>query len=89
MTEAELITIEARANSATPGPWRRLVGMIEGKFNSVCHLALEVEVTADAKGRPIEDAFFIAHARMDVPKLVAEVRRLREELEEFHRRYGP
>lgn len=92
MTDEELAAIEARANAATPGPWRdegpderrpryphdAIVGPAEdcgipamiAKARGFYHSA-EVE-TANSQ--------FIAHAREDVPALVAEVRRLRAEL---------
>lgn len=82
LSEADLATIAARADAATPGPWwawDRGVGW---------HIATEdPNATADVPallpegirtdlGRR-EDAEFIAHAREYVPRLVAEVRRLR------------
>lgn len=84
MTDTELAEIEARANAATPGPWR--VGHAE-----TWHVFGDVgnpELMAPACGRVLlranehyrhgHDMAFIAHARADVPALVAEVRRLRE-----------
>src|SRR5690554_2907170 len=82
LSEADLATIAARADAATPGPWwawDRGVGW---------HIATEdPDATADVPallpegirtdlGRR-EDAVFIAHARQDIPRLLAEVRRLR------------
>lgn len=94
MAELDLDAIEARANAATPGPWNawdRGVGF---------HIALGDE--RDDWGRPEDllpeglrtdigrraDAEFIAAARTDVPALVAEVRRLRAELDELRRHLG-
>jgi hypothetical protein len=73
MTDEELNAIEARANAATEGPWewRRWTNGISAGDHDVgasCH-------TFDCR--------FIAAARTDVPKLVAEVRRLRAENEEM------
>ncbi|MDE2103537.1 MAG: hypothetical protein KGL39_40230 [Patescibacteria group bacterium] len=75
MTDAELAAIEARTNDATPGPWIDDDGyrvlrsdgkcLFEGKHFEVCRY---------------EDMTFCAHAREDVPSLLAEVRRLRAEL---------
>jgi len=76
MTDDELKAIKARAEAATPGPWATVLGRY-------------VLSRADAfKGQPdwplmpktAEDATFIAHARMDMPALVAEVERLRDAL---------
>ena len=93
MTDDELQAIEARASAATPGPWRsddQVVGWMGGTQPGVAvrnqdgnvrdAVAMVVDMrAAEISGslRPIEDAAFIAAARMDVPALVAEVRRLR------------
>jgi hypothetical protein len=74
-TELDLDAIEARANAATEGPW-------------VAHPDGLVWTERPIPGDPVsgstevEDAEFIAAARADVPALVAEVRRLRAELEQ-------
>jgi hypothetical protein len=73
MTDEELTGIEARANAATPGPWEA-----QHSYDDCWWLG-----GPEANGPdmlPQGDAEFIAHARADVPALVAEVRRLREAL---------
>jgi hypothetical protein len=80
ITEKELDEIEARSRAATPGPWR---SYIEGRDHTSgsdfimtgpdSSRGPDIEVTG---GTPA-DQDFIAHARQDVPKLLAEVRRLR------------
>lgn len=102
MTPEQLDEIEARANRATEGPWTVSETVDETEYGSytacgvqpiaplewysdsdVAHVALEPMVEEDAK--------FIAAARTDVPNLVAEVRRLRaqvEALEKLHRDDG-
>ena len=81
LTESQLAEIEARVQAATPGPWK---SMWEGRdHQSGDHFIMRG--TDDARyddlflspGR-IEDQDFVAHARQDVPALLAEVRRLRE-----------
>lgn len=88
MGELNLEEIERRANAATSGPWwawNRGVGW---------HIAVGSPEDLDEWGRPrllpegfrtdIEfeaDAEFIAHARTDIPALIAEVKRLREHKE--------
>ncbi|PPG34494.1 hypothetical protein [Rathayibacter sp. AY2B9] len=74
----DLNTIEARAAAATVGPW--------ATFNRFHIEAPSVDrnVTQAAEWESSgiereEDAEFIAHARTDIPALIAEVRRLREE----------
>lgn len=66
MTHDELQAIKARAEAATPGPW-----------------TFDIEdwkvVNAESQHASSEEDWqFIAHARTDVPALVAEVERLRE-----------
>lgn len=84
--------IEARANAATAGPWRAC-GHDRGGCQCGLVWALSVDAliarctpdedapTANEEGRK-RDADFIAAARIDVPALVAEVRRLRTALKQ-------
>lgn len=89
MDEAKLAEIEARASAATPGPWRASTGRTHdpstGRVTSVEHWISrgddDVGITGDVSdsrtGEPsLANAAFIAHARADVPALVAEVRRV-------------
>lgn len=77
----DLTEIVIRANEATPGPWHE--GHIDtdtcvhiGDYGWVAAGPNRPEYDVDSdQGRA--DAEFIAHARSDVPELVAEVRRLR------------
>ncbi len=83
LTDDDLDAIEGRSNAATKGPWQSYV---EGRD----HLGgSNVIVTGglDDRSPDIEianvsnaDQDFIAHSRQDVPRLVAEVRRLRAAL---------
>ena len=73
MNEQRLKEIEDRTNAATPGPWDMDGSGVYG--------AGETEVVTFTDYLPIgDDADFIAYARQDIPDLIAEVRRLREEL---------
>jgi hypothetical protein len=65
MTDDELTAIEARANAATPGPWKdnRAAGISGDGGEPVIGLPCNVD--------------FVINARTDIPALVAEVRRLR------------
>lgn len=78
MTEQELQEIEAREAAATPGPWRRGVGntamRVCSAYPAKCYFICEGTNAADLE--------FVEHSREDIPALVAEVRRLRESLEE-------
>lgn len=78
MTEQELQAIEARANAATPGPWYYAY---EGSSDwSVFQDGTDTRPVASLHRwhkAECPEAVFIAHARQDIPALVAEVRRLR------------
>ncbi|WP_225248257.1 hypothetical protein [Mesorhizobium sp. J8] len=77
ISELELQEMEARAAAAQPGPWKSLV---EGRdFLSGSNIILTGESGEDIElsGATIADQDFIAAARQDVPRLIAEVRTLR------------
>ena len=80
LTDAYLDAIEQRANAATEGPWFQdsdNPGLVWGEQRSDGdgYWSLFASETGhDATAEP-QDAEFIAHARGDVPALVAEVRR--------------
>ena len=82
----DLDAIEARANAATAGPWTARHRHVDCTPNDdeSCGLGLEIDGPPEAMLRGQfergADAVFIAHARHDVPALVAEVRRLRTAL---------
>jgi hypothetical protein len=83
ITQLDLEAIKARADAATPGPWFTEYGY---------KLAKVMTKTAKGHGRVMlaqdwiprqgvdgplqDDAEFIAHARTDIPLLLAEVERL-------------
>lgn len=91
MTEQELAAMEARANAATAGPWvkngsvpEQLIYAPTKRYPNRTSFMPIVYVTQTdyASGEYYADmldgdAEFIAHARTDVPALVAEVRRLK------------
>lgn len=78
MTEEALKEIEARANAAIPGPWSTYGDEESGLWIDTPRdkpafvVGYEGEIEAPT-------ARFVAHAREDVPALVAEVRRLKAE----------
>lgn len=80
ITPEELAAIEERCRRASPGPWR---SFIEGRDHTS---GSDFIMTGppEARGEDIEmsgatedDQDFIAHARQDLPRLLAEVGRLR------------
>jgi hypothetical protein len=75
----DLEEIEFRCRAATPGPWESYV------VGRDTEAGLNCIGTGDAHflevvGGTVADQDFIAGAREDIPKLIAEVRRLRAEL---------
>lgn len=76
MTEDELVQIEQRAGAATAGPWH-LAMHCDEHGEDATRANVEAGAVDVANGVLNDDAAFIAHARGDVPALVAEVRRLR------------
>ncbi|MBO0804256.1 MAG: hypothetical protein J2P25_14425 [Nocardiopsaceae bacterium] len=76
--------IRARADAAAPGPWR-----VERHEPTLSLLVVSDDATSVIDfgyvgNRPQNNAEFVAHAREDVPALLAEVARLRAELEQRH-----
>lgn len=67
MTPSELEAIEQRAAAASPPPWDSPFYWDRGAAEPGSRRGIAVEEV---------DADFIAHAREDVPRLLAEVRRL-------------
>jgi len=91
MSELDLDAIEARAKAATPGPWRPSATKPPaadslkvwapnpdgpaGFCDEKCVLVGNKYFAEQAE----KDVAFAAHAREDIPALIAELRRLREE----------
>lgn len=90
----DLDAIRARADKATPGPWkvrdpfRRGTGRNWYIGVTSAEFSLNAEMWA-GKGRAVDpqrvaDGEFIAHAREDIPELLAEIERLRRLVFEHH-----
>jgi hypothetical protein len=81
ISQRDLEAIEARCAAATPGPW---VSYVEGRDHTSGSSFIRTHNAAGERGEDIElssgatqsDQDFIAHARQDIPLLLAEVRRL-------------
>lgn len=73
LTDERLAEIRARADAATEGPWAadhtEIYGLHRGIWIAEC--------SREEWGEGDVDGAFIAHARTDVPDLLAEVDRLR------------
>jgi len=96
MTEEELEAIEAREEAATPRPWETLIRNENWKITyyvsmpndilKVSSYILEDHEREDGNYRFVNDnAEFIAHARQDVPALIAEVKHQNAEIERLTR----
>jgi hypothetical protein len=73
--------IEARCNAAMPGPWRAVPRSSDGHVGYFLGAEIEpLEQPVRGQFAYMPDAEFIAAARTDVPRLVAEIRRLRAAL---------
>jgi hypothetical protein len=86
ITDDELAAMKARIKATTPGPW---TSYFEGRDHfsgdSVIQTSTQgIYITADdyagGGGHFAADQDFIAHARQDMPRLIAEVERLRARL---------
>lgn len=82
--ELDLEAIEGRVAKTTPGPWDAVLQ--ETSLGTKVGLYIKglpsYQVCGDGvKGMFASDAEFIAHARTDIPALLAEVRRLKSENE--------
>lgn len=88
MTEQELIEIEKRCNSTTKGLWK---SYIEGRDHTsgdnfiMTGIQENEDIWSENRGNDIylsgatiEDHDFIANAKQDIPKLIAEIRRLKK-----------
>lgn len=82
LTEDELRAMQARCDAATPGPWR---SWVEGRDMDSGNSFIQTG-EGSRRGEDIEltgathaDQDFIAHAREDVPRLLAEIVRLKAE----------
>lgn len=78
LTQDDLNTIKERAKKATFGPWY----VDDERWPGNANLQYWFNTHYDGVGAAATkaDAEFIAHAREDIPRLVAEVERLREGL---------
>jgi hypothetical protein len=80
MKDTELEAIRQRCENATPGPWK---SFIEGRDHT-SGSSFIMTGSVESRGNDIElsgattaDQDFIAHARQDIPQLLAEITRLK------------
>jgi hypothetical protein len=86
ITGDELAAMKARIDATTPGPW---TSYFEGRDHTsgasfIQTATQDIYITADdyagGGGHFCADQDFIAHARQDIPRLIAEIERLRSRL---------
>lgn len=88
MNDKELKAILDRCTATTPGPWK---SWIEGRDHEsgdsfiMTGISDGEDIFSEQRGEDIylsgatkQDQDFIAHAKQDIPKLIAEIRRLRK-----------
>lgn len=80
LTQDDLNMIKERAKKATPGPWYADDERWPGNANLQYWFNTHYDGVGAAATKA--DAEFIAHAREDIPRLVAEVERLSKRLSE-------
>lgn len=83
LSDAELAAMKARVEATTPGPW---TPSFEGRDHTsgdsvILTSGQDIYISAEdyqgGGGHFCADLDFIAHARQDLPRLIAEVERLR------------
>lgn len=78
----DIEVIRRRVGAATPGPWVNASMKFSAGWRALVHAGRRNIDLADPRDRATDDtdnanAEFIAHAREDIPALIAEVERLR------------
>lgn len=84
ITDAELDEMQRRADAAVEGPWHAFVEGPDDAGSScifVRDMDDEFYLSPQRYANSAPELNFIAAARQDVPRLIAEVRRLRRELD--------
>jgi len=76
ISDDEIDEIKRRCTEATRGPWRSYVEGREEMSGSDFIMTAGEDIYLS--GATVADQDFIAHARQDIPRLVAEIERLRK-----------
>lgn len=81
LTPEDLAKIEARVDAATEGPWhwserhKRILEALVSEKTEVCNFGTDYDYYPTEGAPPQEyDKVFIAHAREDIPALIAALR---------------
>jgi hypothetical protein len=81
MNDSEIERIKKRCEQATIGPWQSFVEKRDQISGSDFIMTAQEDIYLT--GATIQDQDFIAHARQDIPNLIAEIERLRAELQKL------
>lgn len=81
MDDKRLQEIKARAEAATPGPWECRINVGSRFYVNAPSYGVRDFCCLSGGFERREDAELTAHARTDIPDLIAEVERLREKNE--------
>lgn len=88
MTPAELAAIKARADAASPGPWTPSVGCYQDPDgDDDCHFGRGPTTIPQSEAQGLADSVFIAHARTDIPALLAALDDARAKSEMWKGKY--
>lgn len=80
LTEADIAAMEERVSGASPGPWHACADNVgQQRVSGKTYIYAETHNVWLQKREVDANTEFIAHSRDDIPRLIAEVRRLREE----------
>jgi hypothetical protein len=79
LSQDELREIAARCVRATAGPWKSYIETREQMSGSDFIMTAGEDIYLT--GASTDDQDFIAHARQDIPRLIAEITRLPAEIE--------
>ena len=83
MKRPDIEAIKKRCEKATPGPWQgnHYMELFEGKYFQIDAEYDAVATTAHCYAKEVkENIQFIAHARTDIPALLAYIEKLEKEL---------
>ena len=78
LSDEYLQSVDARARAATAGPWQSFIEGRDHTGGSSCIRTSGEDI--ELSGASVADQDFIAHAREDIPLLLAEIRDLRQKL---------
>lgn len=87
LTDAELQAIKMRCDAARSSPW---TSYVEGRDHTSGSNFIMIGQgptrgeDIELLGATVEDQDFIAHARQDIPVLIAEIQRLRRKISGDH-----